>query len=254
LHVYRCRGVLLEGLTITAPHGDPPKIIGDEQPWDERSVDRAPSSDGIDVDSCQGVVIRRCMISVGDDCIALKGTKGPLALEDQSSPPVQNVLVEDCDFQSGHGVLTCGSEATIVRNVVVRNCRVGAAVPVCRLKLRPDTPQFYENLVFEDLVLDGAQALFDVKPWTQFFDLGDQAPPASTVRNVVLRRISGTLAGLGELRGNKGDVIQNILLEEIEVKALRNDLLRMGPVENLRFQQVQVNGKKYPTPMVTISK
>ncbi|MCA9241972.1 MAG: hypothetical protein KDA37_17295, partial [Planctomycetales bacterium] len=50
LHVYRCRGVLLEGLTITAPHGDPPKIIGDEQPWDERSVDRAPSSDGIDVD------------------------------------------------------------------------------------------------------------------------------------------------------------------------------------------------------------
>ena len=43
------------------------------------SVDRAPSSDGIDIDSCQRVTIRNCDISNGDDCIALKGTKGPLA-------------------------------------------------------------------------------------------------------------------------------------------------------------------------------
>ena len=37
-------------------------------------------------------------------------------------------------------MVTCGSEATIVRNVMVRNCRAAAAVPIVRLKLRPDTP------------------------------------------------------------------------------------------------------------------
>ena len=108
----------LPGVTITAPHGKPPRITDVSQPWDEISISRAPSSDGIDVDSCQHVVIRNSTISVGDDCIALKGTKGPLAMEDATSPPVEDILVEDCDFQHGHGMLTCGSEATIVRNVV----------------------------------------------------------------------------------------------------------------------------------------
>ena len=42
-------------------------------------------------------------------------------------------------------MVTCGSEATIVRNVTVRNCRLGANVPMLRLKLRPDTPQLYEK-------------------------------------------------------------------------------------------------------------
>lgn len=244
LHVYRCRNVRLDTLTIKAPHGDPPKIIGEEQPWDEISVDRAPSSDGIDIDSCQQVVIRGCTISVGDDCVALKGTKGPLAMEDESSPPVQNILIEDCDFQSGHGVMTCGSEATIVRNVVVRNCRVGANIPVVRLKLRPDTPQLYENLTFEGLELAGAQALFDVKPWTQFFDLGARAPPKSTVRNVVLRDISGTLAKLGDLRGNEGDTIQNILLEQIDVAADQGEL-RAGAIDGFRANGVSVNGEPF---------
>ncbi|MEZ6097660.1 MAG: glycosyl hydrolase family 28 protein [Pirellulaceae bacterium] len=48
LHVYKCRDGLIENITIRAPHGDPPKIIGQSQPWNEISVDRAPSSDGID--------------------------------------------------------------------------------------------------------------------------------------------------------------------------------------------------------------
>ena len=244
LHVYRCTGVVLEGLTITAPHGDPPKIIGDAQPWDEVSVDRAPSSDAIDIDSCQGVIIRRCVISVGDDCIALKGTKGVRALEDASSPPVENVVVEDCYFQSGHGALTCGSEATIVRNVVVRDCRVGRAVPLVRLKLRPDTPQLYENLLFERITLDGAQAIFDVKPWTQFFDLQGAEPPQSVVRHVVVRELRGSAQTLGELRGNAGDQIKSVVLENIEIKATI-DRLRVGDVDGLVFQNVLVNGAPY---------
>lgn len=126
LHLYRCRNVLIDGITITAPHGEPPQITDVEQPWDEISIDRAPSSDGIDIDSCQQVQIRSCTISVGDDCIALKGTKGPLAMEDEASPPVENILVTDCDFQSGHGMLTCGSEATTIRNVRVQNSPASA--------------------------------------------------------------------------------------------------------------------------------
>jgi polygalacturonase len=242
LHIYKCRGVIIEGISITAPHGDPPKITDISQPWDEISVDRAPSSDGIDVDSCQDVVIRSCTINNGDDCIALKGTKGPLAMEDETSPPVENILVEDCDFKSGHGMLTCGSEATIVRNVVVRNCRVGEAIPIVRLKLRPDTPQLYENLVFEDINADDAQAVFDVKPWTQFFDLQGHEPPQSVVRNVVVRNLQGNVRSLGELRGNEGDVIEGVVLENISLTS-GNDKLRTDSAKEITITDVEVNGK-----------
>lgn len=244
LHLYRCRNVLVDGVTITAPHGDPPRITDVSQPWEEISVGRAPSSDAIDVDSCQNVAIRGCTFSVGDDCVALKGSKGPLAMQDESSPPVMNVLVEDCDFQSGHGMLTCGSEATIIRNVTVRRSRVGAGVPVVRLKLRPDTPQLYENFVFEDLSLDGAQALFDVKPWTQFFDLQGHDPPRSVVRNVVLRNVAGSARSLGELRGNEGDSISNVLLDGVDI-TVQSDRLRVGDVEGFRLSNVQVNGEPF---------
>jgi polygalacturonase len=242
LHIYKCQDVLIEKISITAPHGDPPKITDISQPWDEISVDRAPSSDGIDVDSCQDVVIRGCTINNGDDCIALKGTKGPLAMDDETSPPVENILVEDCDFKSGHGMLTCGSEATVVRNVVVRNCRVGEAIPLVRLKLRPDTPQLYENLLFEDIEADGAQAVFDVKPWTQFFDLQGHEPPQSVVRNLVVRNLQGSVRSLGELRGNKGDLIENVTLENISLTTER-EKLRTDFADEITTVDVEINGK-----------
>lgn len=246
LHLYRCRNALIDRISITAPDGDPPKIIGVQQPWDEISIDRAPSSDGIDIDSCQNVTIRNTTISVGDDCIALKGTKGPTAMEDESSPPVENILIENCNLASGHGMVTCGSEATIIRNVSVRNCRVGPGVPIVRFKLRPDTPQLYENFAFDGIEAQDAQAIFDVKPWTQFFDLQGHEPPQSVVRNVTVRNLKGSLRSLGELRGNPGDLLANILLENLQLTCER-DQLRIGKVEGLRAVSTSVNGQDLQT-------
>jgi polygalacturonase len=244
LHLYACQGVLVEGITISAPHGDPPKIIGADEPWDEVAIDRAPSSDGIDIDSCQNVTIRRCRISVGDDCIALKGTKGPLALEDASSPPVEHVVIEDCDFDSGHGAITCGSEATIVRDVTLRNCRVGVSVPLVRLKLRPDTPQLYETILVDGVEATNAQAIFDVKPWTQFFDLQGHEPPQSIVRDLTVRNVTGSFRSLGELRGNPGDLIDQVALAESDITA---DTLRLllGEDQSLDCSSVRVNGQSF---------
>lgn len=247
LHLYKCQEVLVEGVSIRAPHGAPPRIVGADQPWDEISVDRAPSSDGIDIDSCQHVVIRCCTISNGDDCIALKGTKGPLALEDETSPPVEDILIEDCDFQSGHGMLTCGSEATIVRDVVVRNCKVGANVPIIRLKLRPDTPQLYENLLFENIESLDAQALFAVNPWTQFFDLQGHEPPRSIVRNLRVKGVRGSMQSLGILRGNPGDVIEDVVIEDSELRVAKA-AMDTNAQDEIKVRNVSLNGQPFTLP------
>src|SRR5205814_790766 len=99
---------------------------------------------------CQQVEIRRCRISVNDDNIALKGSKGPHADEDKDSPPVEDILIENCEFGDGNGVVTCGSEATVVRRVTVRNCTVVGRTNVLTLALGKT-----ENFVLKDVVVNG---------------------------------------------------------------------------------------------------
>lgn len=232
IHVYRSKDVTIDGVSITSPNGTPP--------------DRAPSSDGIDIDSCQRVTVRDCFITVGDDCIAIKGTKGPDALEDETSPPVEDILVENCRFDSGHGVVTLGSEATIVRSVTVRNCTVTGWNKLVRLKLRPDTPQTYENLLYENIVYEAEGGIFDIKPWKQFFDLKGQEPPRSVVRNVTVRNVKGWTGKWGEIVGNPLDTISNFTVENVELE-IESDVMTLGQVDGLRFKNVTVNGKKLQT-------
>ncbi len=216
LHLYNCQNVLVEGASFTAP--------GRESPVP------SPSSDGIDVDSCQDVTIRGCTFAVNDDCIALKGSKGPLADQDAASPPVERIVVEDCTFERGHGVLTCGSEATVVRDVIVRRCNVNGRINLVRLKLRPDTPQHYSNIVYEDITLAGEGRLFEINPWRQFFDLKGHEPPSRQVDGIVLRRISGHYGLPGRIRGNPGDTLAPIVLEDVHVTFAKPDFDRADDV------------------------
>jgi polygalacturonase len=236
LHVYHSSGVIVEGLRITVPSA----VNGL----------RGPSTDGMDIDSCQNVTIRKCYISVNDDDIALKGSKGPLADKDADSPPVENILVEDCEIGNGNGLITCGSEATLVRNVTARNCIISGNATALTLKLRPDTPQHYENITLDGITLTGGGRLLNVAPWLQFFDLKGLPQPSRAVRNVTIRNVTGQFRSLGTLRGNTGDVLRDITLENINLK-LTDDHLALGEVQNLVLKNVTVNGREYKLPPVS---
>lgn len=259
LHLYRCSDVLLEGLTITAPtrhtkhRNYMTKAILKGMKDDARVRNLpvkdnilGPSTDGIDIDSSQKVTIRRCFISVNDDNIALKGSKGPLADRDKDSPPVEDILVEDCEFGDGNGMITCGSEATTIRNVTVRNCRITGDATMITLKLRPDTPQCYENILIENITLEsGTGRIFNVAPWTQFFDLKGHPRPDRTVRNITLRNVRGSFHTLGRLRGNPGDTLEDITLENMDLQLGTTDF-ETGDVDRLVIKNVIVNGAPMP--------
>ncbi len=235
-HLYRCADVAIENTRFDAPYGQVPNS--------------GPSTDGLDIDSCQGVTVSGCSFAVNDDCVCLKGTKGPFALADTNSPPTEHIRVTGCTFNAGHGVVTLGSEATTVRDVVVENCVVTGRIPLVRLKLRPDTPQLYEDIHYRNITLAGKENaamgdIFDVAPWRQFFDLKGQAPPKSVVRNVTLSGIKGSCNSFGVIQGNPGQTeISDITLENIDLQ-LRNEKLNAGNVKNLRIENVTVNGKPF---------
>lgn len=236
LHLYRCRDVVVEKVRITIPSSTPEL--------------RGPSTDGIDIDSSQNVTVRQCYISNHDDNIALKGSKGPLADQDADSPPVENILVEDTEVGDGNGLITCGSEATVVRNVTVRNCTMSGGATMLTLKLRPDTPQHYEHITMDGITLAGTGRLVNVAPWLQFFDLKGHPPPKRQVNNITLRNIRGSYRALGTLSGNAGDVLRDFTLENVDLQ-VTDERFRLGPVENLVLKNVRVNGKDFVPPAVT---
>ena len=227
IHLYRCRGVTVEHVDIRTPPG-------------------APSTDGIDVDSCQDVTIRGGYISVDDDDIALKGTKGPLADQDGESPPVERIRISDCVFGLGHGVLTLGSEACQVRDVVMENCRVEGPMEathnaLLRLKLRPDTPQHYEDIHVRHVTLHDNGTLISIEPWTQYFDLKGQRPPGQLVEDVTVTNVAGTTGGFGRIAGPPQSVIRRVTLADIDLR-LDNPQVAISNVAGLVMKDVRING------------
>jgi polygalacturonase len=227
LHLYRCRNVTVAGCRFIA-------------------LGPAPSTDGIDVDSSQDITISHCFFSVGDDDIALKGSKGPFAMQDKDSPPVERIHILDSIFVAGGGIVTVGSEATIVRDIDVERCMTRGPT-VLRLKLRPDTAQQYENIHMQDITMEGGGAIFNVAPWRQYFDLQGQPPPKSLVRNITISDLKGSGGSFGKIIGNPDTDISDIAVKDLDVK-LKDARFDVGDVKGLKFDNVLVNGAPFAVP------
>lgn len=174
IHLYKCTRVRISGIDIYAPM---------------RPV-KAPSSDGIDLDACTDVHILDSQFATGDDLIALKGGKGPWADTDPDNGTNARILVEDCSFGHGPGVLVFGSECVGAENVILRNSKASQTDKLLWLKMRPDTPQRYAHILIDGVTGDVRNLVY-VKPWTQFFDLKDRTDiPLSVAEDIRIENCS----------------------------------------------------------------
>lgn len=172
IHLYKCKRVYISDVSIYAP---------------VKPV-KAPSSDGIDLDACADVHITGCDFATGDDLIALKGGKGPWADEDPDNGVNERILVEYCSFGHGPGALVLGSECIGADNVILRNSNITETDRLLWLKMRPDTPQMYSNILIDSVFGDVGSIVY-IKPWTQFFDLkGRTDLPVSEASDVTVQR------------------------------------------------------------------
>ena len=118
-------------------------------------------------------------------------------------------------------------------------------VNIVRLKLRPDTPQDYEDIHYRDITLDSPTGtIFLINPWKQYFDLKGQPLPKSTVRNVTLSGVKGKYGSFGTIEGNPDTQISDIAIENIDV-TLKTPKLQLGKKEKevVTLKDVKVNGE-----------
>jgi polygalacturonase len=231
IHVLFCKDLTARDLTV-------------------RSV--AANGDGIDVDSCDGVLIERCDISTGDDAISLKSGRG-LAAQNLGQP-TQNVTIRNCRLQSsGFAALGLGTEMSGgIRHVKVQDCVISGRQNAIFIKSREGRGGFFEDISGEnitvlksptfvciDLLAKGIQATDpvpgDVEKWPKVQNLnfknisvqgvGDlieatNIPPARPVDGFTLTDVSGTCSRAIALAN-----MTNVVLSKIHVTGFTGPLV-----------------------------
>jgi len=113
----------------------------------------APNTDGMDIDSCEDVLVENCQISVGDDGIALKSGSGEDGI--RVGKPCRKITVRGCKVENGHGGIVIGSEtAAGIYNVLAENCLFKGTDRGIRIKTRRGRGGHIENLEFKNLVME----------------------------------------------------------------------------------------------------
>jgi polygalacturonase len=221
LFVLYSREVLIEDLTV-------------------RSTHYIPSSDGIDIDSCDGVVIVRVDIDVNDDCIAIKSGKD----EDgrRVGRPAENILVTDCTFRYGHGGVSMGSEMSGgIRNVEIVDCVMMADnwAPI-RFKSQPSRGGVVENIAYRNLELQGTRQAFEFNMAWRMADPKPPADPLPVVRNVRIENVSGATRDVGFMAGLDDSPIRNVVFENCEITASQRGF-RLRNVEGIDLSGLTIH-------------
>jgi polygalacturonase len=237
LHLQFCENCRVEDLTVRAPND-------------------APSSDGIDVDSCKHVHILACDIVVNDDCISIKAGSWPD--QQHKDRPSEDILIEECRLGYGHGGIDIGSETYGgIRNVDVRDCVVdNGNLAAIRFKTTPSRSGVVENITFQDIHLRDVRRAFEINmDWRSSTSVPEKPADVLPVfRNIKLISVSGGPAdSAGIIHGLPDSPIDNIKFLNCNVNArtgLTIDNANNVDTSGLRLnvQEGQAIIRKAPSP------
>ena len=229
-HLYRCERVRYVDCHIESP------TFGDYH---------APSSDAIDLDICNDVVVRGCYMNICDDAVCLKGGKGPFVDKDSTAGAVNRVLVEQCRFGNHvNAGVTFGSEAWNCHNVIMRNCQMENAHRLLLFKMRPDTPQQYGDVLVENCSGHVRNTAIEASTWMQFYNKEKRADmPASGVRNVTVRNLQIKSNRFFRVDMKQPFTLSDFTLENIQAEDKHN-CFETKKIQNMKVSNVTLNKKQ----------
>lgn len=248
---YRCRNVLVEGVTIIrSPMWEIHPVECENVTVRHVTVfSHGPNNDGCNPESCRDVLIEECVFDTGDDCIAIKS--GRNADGRRLNRPTENVIISRCVMFEGHGGVTLGSEITGgVRNVFVDNCRMDSPHLNTAIRFKNNAARggTLENIHVRNITVGQVgRAAITIDYNYGEGQNGRYTPVFNglTIDGMVVGRCQRVL----DLQGFETAPIRDILLRNCTfVRAAEPDIVRH--VQNLRYDNVRRNGQAVsgPTP------
>lgn len=200
-----------------------------------RNPSDAPNTDGLDIDSCDHVIVRHCLFDVGDDCLALKSGAGEDGV--RVNKPCENITIEDCTMLAGHGGIVIGSEtAGGIRNVRVHGCTMRNTDRGIRIKTRRGRGGVIDNLEFVGIRIHGCKSPVVINSFyrcgadpgdTKLFSLEPRPvePQTPAIRKVFIRDLhaDGVRSSAGFISGLPEEPITGLYLEHCTIELAPED-------------------------------
>ncbi len=192
----------------------------------------SPNTDGLDPESCKDVLVLGTVISVGDDCMAIKSGKYYMSL--MHHKVTENVIIRNCKFERGHGSVTVGSEAAGgVKNVRVSKCIFDGTDRGLRIKTRRGRGErsVLDDILFENINMNGVHMPFTVN----MFYFCDPDGHSDYVQNQAPAPVDEMTPSIGSITG------RNINCEGISACLLCAFGLPEMPIKELRFENIKAS-------------
>lgn len=242
LRFVRCENVVVRGLRLVNPvfwtqvYSECRNllIVGIEvDSWQEQK-----NGDGLDIDSCENVIVRGARIRSNDDAICLKTL---------STAPLRNVLVEDCVvIASNSNGLKIGTETHgPVENITFRNCRIeNVHGGICLYTVDGGA---MSGVLVEDTEIAGAHSAISIRlgARNRTYAGGPEQVDTGSMREIVVRNV--TARGIrtrheSYIAGLPGHPVKNVTLENVRIESIA-----AGSAAD-RSLQPELRADAYPNP------
>ena len=187
---YRCRNVLIEGVTIIrSPMWEVHPVLSTNVTVRGLNIrSHGPNNDGCDPESCRDVLIEHCVFDTGDDCIAIKSGRNNDGR--RVAAPSENIVVRHCTMKDGHGGVVIGSEISgDCRNVFIEDCVMDSPNldRALRFKSNAQRGGTVENIFMRNVQVGRvAEAILTID---LVYEEGARGPHRPIVRHVVLEKV-----------------------------------------------------------------
>lgn len=243
---YRCRNVLIEGVTIiNSPFWElNPQLCENVTVRDVHISSHGPNNDGCDPESCKNVLIENCTFDTGDDCIAIKSGRNTDGR--RVNRPVENIIIRGCEMKDGHGGVVVGSEISAgARNIFAEQCRMDSPNLQRALRIKTNSARggFVENVFFRDVQV--GQVSDAVVLVNFYYGEGDDDEFTPVVRNVHVENVASGKSQYGlRLLGYPQSPVRDIFLKNCTFNnvARGNQFIN---VKNIVAEDVTINGEKF---------
>lgn len=210
---------------------------------DNNNAGKGPSTDGIDIDSSDSILIQNCDINCNDDNFCLKSGRDADGL--RVNRPTEYVVIRNCVARQGGGLFTCGSETSGgIRNVVAYNMKAYGTKVGLRFKSALNRGGVIEDIWISNIYMSGVHDPFHVTlNWNPNYSYSKLPEPY--VWDSIPEHWKVMLTPVDSVRGMPK--FRNIHFTDIVADSCQNGIVCEGekesPAENFTLKNVAIKAE-----------
>lgn len=234
-----------------------------------------PSTDGIDIDSSEKILVQNCDIDCNDDNFCIKSGRDWDGL--RVNRAAEYILIRDCISRQGGGLITFGSETSGgMRHIIARNLKAHGTKTGIRFKSAKNRGGTVEDITIENIHMSEVGTVIEITPnwnpaysyselpteynpeavpehWKKMLHPVDPGKGVPVFKDIIITDIYVDNAAKAIFAdGLPEKPLKNFLISNVRIDALTAGLVRNA--ENWRFVNINIATRDQSKPEIINSK